>query len=260
MIIAQEVLSVLSDLDVAVFGTEVRIATQLDRAMYTKVNKVLEALGGKWSRKAKAHVFDSDAQPRLDIVMMTGKVETGQDVGFFETPNALASDLVKRADVRSGDYVLEPSAGRGRIVEALQDAGACVVAVEWDPDRRVHLTQNVLKGRDFLATAHDFMSYLPGRYEISGRERLFDRVVMNPPFCRVGAGDHLDHVQHAFAMLRSGGVLVSVMPSSVEFRRDRRYAEFREWVEDHGTIEPLPAGSFRESGTGVNTCVVRMEK
>ena len=36
------------------------IVQQLDRNDYVKVNKALEALGGKWNRKAKAHLFDED--------------------------------------------------------------------------------------------------------------------------------------------------------------------------------------------------------
>lgn len=251
-------LAVLSDLEVE--GARVRIATQLDRGTYTKVNKVLEAIGGKWSRKDKAHVFGSDAQPRLDLVMTTGQVETGQDVGWFPTPAALAKKLVKLAAVKPGDYVLEPSAGEGAIVLAIQDAGGRVTAIEHDPNRSIKLLESVLKTRDYLAAARDFLDYLPGRDEETGDLVLFDRAVMNPPFCKVGKGDHLDHVRYAFSMLRPAGVLVSVLPSSIEFRRDRRYAEFRAWVEEHGTIDALPAGSFKDSGTGVNTCVVRMEK
>lgn len=249
MKIPQNILAILSDLEVD--GTRVRILDQLDRATYTKVNKVLEAIGGKWSRKDKAHVFGSAVAPRLDLVMMTGEVETGQDVGWFP----LAARLVDMAGVRPGERVLEPSAGEGAIVLAIQDVGGVVTAVERDRKRGDRLLEHVLKSGDFLTNVDDFMDYrlLPGA-------RKFDRVVMNPPFCKVGKGDHLDHVHHAYAMLRPGGTLVSVMPSSIQFRRDVRYKQFRQWVEDSGTIESLPEGSFRESGTGVNTCVIRIER
>ena len=83
---------------------------------------------------------------------------------------------------------------------------------------------------------------------------------MNPPFCKVGLGDHLDHVQRAYDMLVPDGVLVSVLPASVTFRQDRRYAGFRDWVLANGEITPLPANSFKASGTNVNTVVVKMTK
>lgn len=230
----------------------VQLVEQLDRKLYTKVDKALQALGGKWSRKAKAHVFEGAAQMRIDAAITSGQIETGSDVGFFETPGLLASELVDLAGVRKGDLVLEPSAGTGRIVAAIQDAGGIVHACEWDLDRCEILTRDVLKGRDTLMPERDFMAL--GQAGVA----VYDRVVMNPPFCKVGHGDHLDHVRRAFSMLKPKGALVSVLPSSVTFRRDHRYSEFRAWAEERGTIEPLPYGSFKESGTGVNTVVIKL--
>lgn len=261
MKIPEDTLTILSKLDV--LGNEVRITETLDRATYTKINKVLEAIGGKWNRKAKAHVFGSEAQPRLDLVIVTGEVETGSDVGFFETPDVLADELVALADVRPGMTALEPSAGKGRIVLALQDAGAVVTAVEWDADRRKYLQDSILRGKDLLALTPDFMNFgvdEEGVIPFPQCAFLFNRIVMNPPFCKCGLGDHLDHVRHAFELLKPDGILVSVLPSSISFRQDRRYREFREWVAFHGAIAALPEGSFKSSGTGVNTCVVRLVK
>lgn len=242
-----DILGILSVLEYPT-ATSVRIGGErLDRKTYERVNKALEALGGKWTRGKQAHVFGSDARARIDHALTTGEVETGQDVGHFPTPEALARRLVKLADVRKYHHVLEPSAGTGRIVDAIRVTGAKAYAVERDRDRR-----RALEGRCNVAAAvDDFLDYDPGA-------SLFDRVVMNPPFCKVGRGDHLDHVRHAYSMLVEGGVLVSVLPSSVTFRRDRRYTEFRSWAEERGTIELLPSDSFKESGTGVETAVVRL--
>ena len=48
-------------------------SVQLDRKTYTEVNKVLENMGGKWNRKAKAHVFaeDDDVAEMLENVLPT---------------------------------------------------------------------------------------------------------------------------------------------------------------------------------------------
>jgi predicted RNA methylase len=256
MRIDPQVLSFLSMLEYP-SATSVRIAEQLDRATYARVNKVLEALGGKWNRSAKAHVFDSDARARIEIAITTGEVETGQDVGHFPTPAPLARRLVEMADVRPKQHVLEPSAGTGRIVDAVLEIGDVqVYAVERDAARRQSLSDRAgamgHRGALHVGQCEDFMTY-----PATGG---FDRVVMNPPFCRVGLGDHLDHVRHAFGMLVEGGILVSVLPASVTFRRDRRYLEFREWCEERGGIRPLPSGSFKESGTGVETVVVRLRQ
>lgn len=264
MQVSEEVLGVLSALEFPTDRT-VRIVEQLDRKTYSKVNEVLEAIGGKWSRKDKAHVFGSDARPRVDLVIDTGEVTTGKDLGFFPTPAPLAAELVEMAGVKLGMLVLEPSAGTGRIVDALLAVDACIVAVEREPAMRaaLHAREFAEKLQPPRSGNHawkslktwdgdDFMNFAP--------RKRFECVVMNPPFCKVGKGDHLDHVQHAFDLLETDGLLVSVLPASVNFRRDARYKEFREWVEYHGEITDLPPNSFKESGTGVNTVVVRIRK
>ena len=38
---------------------------QLDRKVYEQVDKVLRALGGKWNRSARGHLFALDAQAAL---------------------------------------------------------------------------------------------------------------------------------------------------------------------------------------------------
>lgn len=251
MKIAADVLAVLSALSID--GREVRIAEQLERRLYQRVNEVLEACGGKWNRKAKAHLFPEDAAPLLDAVINLGEVTTSKDVGFFPTPAPLARELVELAGVQRGDVVLEPSAGTGRIVDAALEAGARrVVAIERDHKMAASLMARG-DARVIVPPYHDFL-------DADAAIGPIDRAPMNPPFCRVGRGDHLDHVRHAFAMLRPGGVLVSVLPSSITFRRDRRHAAFRDWFATlGGRVKELPAFSFRESGTDVNTVVLRME-
>lgn len=251
MKIDQQTLSVLSGVEyVPGFPRRVRIVEKLDRGDYTRVNKVLEALGGKWSKKVQAHEFGSDARPRIEHALTIGEVETGQDVGHFPTPAPLARRLVVDvAGVREGHHVLEPSAGSGNIVRAIIDAGGIPYAVERDYERRRALTE--IAG---VCGGDDFMDFDPDTAR-------FDRVTMNPPFCVVGRGDHLDHVRHAHGMLVEGGVLAAILPTSIKFRRDRRYKEFRQWGEGLGwEVIDLPEGSFKESGTGVNTVIIRVRQ
>lgn len=254
MQIAISTLAALSTVEIE--GTHVRITHQLERTLYVKVNTVLEALGGKWNRKAKAHVFPTDARSLLERAITAGEVTTNADLGFFETPLALAKQLVDLAEIEPTHVVLEPSAGAGRLVDEIQSHGAYVVAVEYDDARRAGLNLRRRMTHDWMTCVHvdhvaDFMDFDP--------IEPFDRVVMNPPFCKVGKGDHIDHVRHAFEALVPGGVLVSVLPAGVQFRGDRRHTEFRAWCLEHATlIEPLPDDSFVESGTGVRTCVVKL--
>ena len=91
----------------------------------------------------------------------------------------------------------------------------------------------------------DFMAF-------SGRK--FDAIVMNPPFSK---SQDAKHILHAYSLLSPGGKLVSAASSAVKNREGAAYAKLR-------SLSPkfleLPAGSFREFGTMVNTVVVVLEK
>lgn len=226
-------------------GNTLTFNTQLDRPTYQKLNKVLEALGGKWNRKAKGHVFEREASQVLDEVLQAeAYTDEKKEYELFETPTELARELVERAGVKKGDTVLEPSAGKGKIVEVLFEVGAKVTAVELNPTWAELLKVmgcEVVQG-DFLKTTLD----------------AFDRVVMNPPFSK---GQDMQHVQHAWKFLKEGGTLVAVMSPHFTFANSKKAENFRSWAEYvHATWEPLPDGSFKESGTNVKTVVFSATK
>lgn len=61
--------------------------------------------------------------------------------------------------------------------------------------------------------------------------------------------------------LRPRGRLVAIMAAGVLFRQTKAFVAFRAMVENNGgTIERLPEGAFKESGTMVNTVIVTMDK
>jgi hypothetical protein len=69
------------------------VGGQLDRSLYVAVNKFLEAMGGKWNRNAKGHVFPDDPRPQVDGLVDTGKIEVdNQD--FFSTPPDISMKMI----------------------------------------------------------------------------------------------------------------------------------------------------------------------
>jgi hypothetical protein len=219
-------------------GAQLRIVEQLDRKLYLRVAKVIELVGGKWSRKAKAHVFDEDAGPRIEDALVTGSVvDLKKTYQFFQTPADLADRLVGLSGLSRGAIGLEPSAGRGRIARAIHDAGADVVMCEIQEDLHACLSEfGVVIGSDFLELA-------PAKF------LHVDAVVANPPFAR---GQDVAHVRQMARWLTDGGRIVSVMSPGWTFRESRPYADFRRWAEGMSAewIE-LPEGTFAESGTNV---------
>jgi predicted RNA methylase len=248
MNIDSTVLDVLSNATME--GNSLKLTGQLDRALYVSTNKVLEAAGGKWNRKAQAHLFESDAAEIMDTIILTGKVTNKkQELGYFPTPAPIVERMLKAAHLQPGMLVLEPSAGTGNIVRALINAGAHVIAVELDPNNCLVLERDREISGGLDVKQGDFLSYnWPDKFE---------RIVMNPPFARQA---DIRHVMHALRFLAPGGRLVSIMSSSVTFRTNSLTENFREALRAHrGTIEALPEDSFKESGTGINTVMVTME-
>ena len=247
MKISNDVLDVLSNAVTA--GNTLTLTGQLDRKLYEQTNKVLEAAGGKWNRKAKAHVFEGDAADAMDQIILAGEITTKQDFGYFPTPASIVDQLIEKAEVQKGMLALEPSVGTGSIAIPLLKIGCVVDGVELQEKNAREAAQKITAaGYRAVIEVADFLSIPP--------ELCYDRVIMNPPFARQA---DIHHVNHALKFLKPGGLLVSVMSSGVTFRSNRLTTEFRSMIDERGgEIMPLPEGSFKESGTGVNTVIVKI--
>lgn len=246
MQVDREVMNVLSNARIE--GQALFLVGQLDRKLYERTNKVLEAAGGKWNRAKKSHIFDGDASDRIEQIILTGDVVVPKDeFEFFPTPPSVASRVIALADIRDGMMVLEPSAGRGALAIPAQTAAAGVMVDMYDLmpancDALVELNLP-LSG---VAASCNFLEVTP--------VAIYDRVVMNPPF---GKQADIRHVLHALKFLRPSGRLVSVMGAGVVFRENRLTVEFRDLVSARGGhIEELPEASFKTSGTNVSTVIV----
>lgn len=169
---------------------------------------------------------------------------------LFPTPATLAARMVEEAALGPQDRILEPSAGTGRILDAMRysdwlepgDASGQVVAVEVNhslaESLRVHYSGVSVRCADFL--------------ECNGDLGKFDRVIMNPPFAD---GQDIAHIQHAAKFLKPGGRLVAICADG-----PRQNAKLKPWVEANGgTWEQLPNDTFAASGTGVRTVLLTME-
>lgn len=167
---------------------------------------------------------------------------------LFVTPRHLAERMVEIAGIRQGMGVLEPSAGTGRIADAIQAKGCAPECVELNSELVDHLRK-----RGHLVHHDNFMNWTP-----TPAFAKYDAVLLNPPFSN---GQDADHVQRAYEFTMDGGIVVAIMGEGIFIRSDRKAQAFREWLENvGGDSEPLPAGTFRQSGTGVNTRLVTIRK
>lgn len=167
--------------------------------------------------------------------------------GFFPTPYELVELMINEADIQDGHTILEPSAGKGNIVDGILDHFGDRVTVdclEIQPALR-----DILGLKGYNVIGRDFTDH-------NGRTD-YDRVLMNPPF--ENKQDQI-HVERAYGRLRVGGRLVAIMSTGWTFSTQKNDQRFKAWVESVGWWQPLPENSFAESGTGVNTVLVVLDK
>jgi len=221
-------------------GISLHLPEQLDRPLYEKVAKAIKAAGGKWDRRSGAHIFPNPVRETFNIGADTVEVvNLQQTYQAFYTPPELAAKMAEAAELTAGDKVLEPSAGTGNLVRAAIACGvfrADITAVEIDGTKGLEL--NKLCGQVFCI---DFM-----KLNNLGK---FDRVLMNPPFT---GGQDVDHITHAATMLVPGGRLVGICANGPK-QNEVLKPHCKSW-------EVLPAGTFKESGTGVSAVMLVIEK
>lgn len=121
----------------------------------------------------------------------------------FYTPLELVATMVEMAAVHGESRCLEPSAGDGRIVHALAQAGVQIIdAVEIEPT--MHKIIKKLGGK---MIGGDFLDIVASTWE----DDRYDAVIMNPPF---KGKEWKKHLEHAWSFLRRGGRLVAVLPQN----------------------------------------------
>lgn len=142
-------------------------------------------------------------------------------IDFYPTPKEVIEKMLMDVEVR-GKYVLEPSAGSGNIVDALNERGAAqVLACEIDERLRkiLHGKCDII-GDDFLKVTSEQVSHI-------------DLIVMNPPF---SAADK--HILHAYEIAPEGCQIIALCNwSSYRYSDTSRYMQLKEIVNKYGFDE-----------------------
>lgn len=238
-------------------GDRLTLNGQLDHKQYDAVMKAIEAIGGKWNRSQKCHIFDRPVQPLLDAMFDSGKVPAKNPFAYFATPVDVIDQMIELLDIDSERdelyRILEPSAGEGAIVRRVKDAypiNVTVDAYEVDTVRhgKAHAAGAYMLGYDFMA-AHP--------------EPVYDIVLMNPPFAIEGNPlAYVDHIRHAARFLKPGGELVAIAPNGFLTRTDKKCRQFGELLDSFRffTQYKIADNAFKESGTGVNTVMIHIRQ
>lgn len=222
---------------------------QIERKDYLDFAKDINFLGGKWKGgKTQGFAFD---RPINDIAELLNCNENKKDLQFFGTPSELAAELVELCEIDNYHKILEPSAGRGAIITEIQKVSSC----------SVHYFEKSEVGQKYLdefanivKLGNDFLEADP-KPENHGQ---FERIVANPPFSK---NQDVDHILKMYDMLDNGGKLVSVSSTHWERGQEKKCQNFRKFLEyTKADIFPVPAETFKESGTNIESRIILISK
>ena len=120
---------------------------------------------------------------------------------FYPTPKSLLNKIFDGVDWKQVDTILEPSAGKGDIIEFIQNSEEAhryhhnfeIDCIEKDPN-----LQAVLKQKGFRLVHDDFFTFHTWKQ--------YDLIVMNPPF---SSGDK--HLLNALKLQEDGGNVICIL-------------------------------------------------
>ncbi len=163
---------------------------------------------------------------------------------FYPTPTNVIQMMLSGENLQ-GKTVLEPSAGKGDLVDALQTEGANVLACEINNDLcKIVESKCKVIAADFLTVESHQISHV-------------DYIVMNPPFSNADA-----HILHAYNIAPAGCRIIALCNlQTVENLYTNSRKELKTIIDTYGSFEDLgDCFSESERKTGVNVALVKLQK
>lgn len=152
---------------------------------------------------------------------------------FYPTPEAIINKMLCDIDFKMIHSILEPSAGKGNIVEAIKKKekfySSTYNKFSYDIDciEADQNLQSILKGKNFRVVYNDFLTY--------DTMKEYDLIIMNPPF-----SNGCKHLLKALEMQqRNGGAIVCLLNAETlknPCTNDRQYLQ-RKLTEYNAKVE-----------------------
>jgi hypothetical protein len=164
---------------------------------------------------------------------------------LYPTPEATIIQMLDGIQI-SGKIFLEPSAGKGNIVEYLLNMGSKnVLSCENNEElKKILQTKCNIIESDFFNLTSDKISHI-------------DAIIMNPPFSNADK-----HILHAWSIAPDGCKIISLCNSStLENAYSKTREQLKSIIEENGSVEDL-GDCFNESErkTGVNVSLIKLIK
>lgn len=167
---------------------------------------------------------------------------TQEETQFYPTPKELAEHIGRKINQKEICSVLEPSAGKGDLLLALDTKySRAIEVIEADPN-----LQAILKEKDYPIVGDDFLNF--------STYMSYDLILMNPPF-----KDGDKHLLKAIEIQKNGGQIICILNAETlknPYSNTRK--ELLAKIEDYdGEVEYLnSAFSNAERKTDVEIAIV----
>jgi hypothetical protein len=165
-------------------------------------------------------------------------------IDFYPTPLPVIEQMLEDINI-NGKTILEPSAGKGNIVDYILNHGGEVIACEKDADlRKILATKCAVIANDFLTLESQHISHV-------------HMIVMNPPFSNADG-----HIMHAWEIAPAGCQIIALCNSNTldnDYSRTRK--ELNTIISSQGSVHNLgQCFTTAERKTEVDVSLIRLSK
>ena len=187
----------------------------------------------------------SVAIDKVGLYIPGGTAPLFSTVLMLATPAKIADLAVSKfTSIEPDMTILEPSAGRGALVEAVHRRcpSAVVDCYELMPENVTFLEK--VEGAHIIGT------------DFTKAEGKWQRIIANPPF---SGNQDIDHVYMMYDHLQIGGEMSVITSQHWKFAQDNKCQYFRQWLQDNNAdITDIDSGEFKESNTSVATSLIHI--
>lgn len=202
------------------------------------------------------HEFEGDRRETVKAAYLPA----GDSKDFYPTPDKLAGKLIAGVDWKGVKDILEPSAGKGDLVEAVErmrkqyqysdriKGAAKGTQKSFDVIELDYNLRLILRGKGMRLVGDDFLQYRTNK--------RYDLIIMNPPF-----SEGAKHLIHAIEIQKDGGQIACLLNAETirnPYTNERKllksllakYAARIEFVQD--------AFKDAERKTGVEVAIIHL--
>lgn len=223
---------------------------------FDEIKIIMELSGGAWNERHKAFVFLDTykrVQNKISKYVENEDFEIPDfrqfqfETQFYPTPEWLAKEVVESCNILENDVVLEPSAGRGALLNHIKQKTEFITAIEFNSENA-----RALRESGYIVTNDSFENV------INNNKLYYNRVVMAPPFAQ---RMDITHTILAYNEMQIGGRLISIVSENSLYYEDGISETFRLFLKfTNANIKAIPIGTYIDTGTNIAVSVITINK